>query len=262
MNSLEFEPNGIDDRENLQEFLTSENLEAITTEVVESTKLQEWAEAKFQKKFEAKDTAMAGDDNTNEFAEWKCLGDLFLLNENSFSPEAQKILQRNGIDVYADEVAELHIPTNDISVSKVRNSLRRLSEYVQSDERNTGRSPLKFIYGVTFLPAERFGFTKVELPQSAQDFAAAARVLESVKISTNTQIQKLETKIEAYVPDATNQKVTTIIKGEDETLVNMQQKLRRLKARKNTLEKYSQSDIALYYLSVDELADPKPSDKV
>jgi len=105
------------------------------------------------------------------------------------------ILQRNGVEIYGDEVLELHIPPQEADLEEVKKSFDRLREYLNANRRD--RSIPRYIYGVSYLAllAKRWGFTVVDLPSEIQETSGAAKILRSyVDATDNPKKQKIARK--------------------------------------------------------------------
>lgn len=214
-------------------------------------------QGKLEHKLDAKEAMMKGDNGSNTYEEWKCLGDFFLLNEGSISAEVSAFMRENGIDIFAEEVAELHIPTQDVGHNKLQRGLQRLSEYALSTDRNAGRPSLRFVYGITYLPADKFGFKKVTLPPQAQCISAAKSVLEKMKTQVEQDIAHAQSELDTH-DETARAKILQITSQPDGKRESLSASISRLNRRRNTLIKYQESDIALYYLPVTDLKKHMP----
>lgn len=164
-------------------------IENISNEILESDESLRYLRSKIQQKIEFKEQ-ISHDDGTNDFSPWKRLG-IFIVHEQKLPDELISILQRNNVDIYNDEVLELHIPPQEISLADVKKSFERLQEYLNANSSN--RSIAKYIYGVSYLAnlAKRYGFTVVNLPTGIQENTGASRVLKSYAAAT-TDSKKLK----------------------------------------------------------------------
>jgi len=163
--------------------LTPERVEDIGNEILDSPEAMEYLVKKIEDKIAFKQR-ISHDDGTNEFSTWKRLG-IFIIHQQRLPRELVSILDRKGIDLYDEDVLELHIPPQDIhSIEDVSGSFTRLKEYLVAN-RGEGRIP-KYIYGVSYLArlAKRWGFTVVDLPENIQEKSGAAKVLKSYADST------------------------------------------------------------------------------
>lgn len=243
----EFKPKSPEEMEKkIEATLTLENLDAVTRAYLDNLdgeKLKNM-KGKFDDKLDAKETFLTGDDGTNEYDEWKCLGNFFLLNEGFLSRELSGFLRKHGIDVYPGEVAELHIPTQDFKLENLRKGQSRLREYVNSKERNRHRPPLRFVYGITYLPADRFGFRKVKLPPYSPAFNAAKAFLKRMREQVDENLRQAILIQRQQVKDMLNGNR----RGK-----SISEEISKLKRRKATLDKVKDDDIALYYLPVSQL---------
>ena len=170
-------------REREEPRLTPERVEDIGSEMLDSPEVMEYLIKKIDDKLAFKQR-ISHDDGTNEFSPWKRLG-IFIIHQQKLPRELVSILDRKGIDVYGDEVLELHIPPQDIhSIEDVSDSFARLKEYLIAN-RSEGKIP-RYIYGVSYLArlAKRWGFTVIDLPENIQEKSGAAKVLKSYADST------------------------------------------------------------------------------
>ncbi len=160
-----------------QSELTPEQVEAIAREILANTESRNYLQAKIQQKKDFK-VQTSRDDGTNVFSSWKRLG-VFIVHEHKLPNQLVSILQENGVNIYGDDVLELHIPPQDTTLKDVKESFERLQEYLQ--ENSAIRSLPKYIYGVSYLAglAKRWGFTVVDLPEEIQKSTGAAQILES-----------------------------------------------------------------------------------
>jgi len=120
------------------------------------------------------------DDWSNDWAEWKRLW-IFILNIQLLPKDLVQIVRSNNIDIYWDEVWELHIPFQDISISEVSESMKRLKEYLRSNKDKV-KLP-KYLYWITYLSdiSNRYWFNVIDLPNSIRSRSWAARLLETYK---------------------------------------------------------------------------------
>jgi len=168
---------------------TPRQVESITNEILESDETMAYLRSKIQQKIDFKNK-VSHDDGTNDFSQWKRLG-IFIVHEQQLPDKLVSILQRNGVNIYNDEVLELHIPPQDISLQDVKKSFNRLQEYLNANR--TERHIPKYVYGVSYLAslAKRWGFTVVELPKDIQEDSGASKVLDSYATVT-TDLKKLK----------------------------------------------------------------------
>ena len=192
--------------------LDPERVENISNEILQSPEIMDYLRAKIQQKLDFKES-ISHDDGSNDFSPWKRLG-MFIVHEQRLPNELVNILQRNSIDIYDDEVLELHIPPQNASIADAKESFDRLREYLRARSED-GRIP-KYIFGVSYLArlAKHWGFTVVDLPDDIQKSSGAARVLPSFS--------------ERY-SDATDEK------------------------KKRMAQKYTTRDIKLCFISVEDL---------
>lgn len=157
--------------------LNPERVERISNELLESPEIVDYLNQKIQDKLDFKER-VSKDDGTNDFYPWKRLG-MFIVHEQKLPDKIVSTLQRNGVDVYGDEVMELHIPPQDLTIDNVQQSFGRLREYLKANQRE--RSIPRFIYGVSYLAplAKRWGFTALDLPEDIQKTSGAANILKS-----------------------------------------------------------------------------------
>jgi len=170
-----------------------ERIENISNEILRSPELMDYLGAKIQQKLDFKDR-VSHDDGSNDFYPWKRLG-MFIVHEQRLPDKLVSILQRNGVDIYGDEVLELHIPPQDADLEEVKKSFDRLREYLNANRRD--RNIPKYIYGVSYLAplAKRWGFTVVDLPSEIQETSGAANILRSyADASDNPKKQKIARK--------------------------------------------------------------------
>lgn len=104
--------------------LTHERVERISVELLESYELVDYLTKKIQDKIDFKER-VSNDDGTNDFYPWKRLG-MFIVHEQKLPDKLISTLLRNGVDIYGDEVMELHIPPQDLSIEIVQQSFSRL----------------------------------------------------------------------------------------------------------------------------------------
>jgi hypothetical protein len=198
---------------------TESRVEDISHEILENQEIMDYLTAKIQQKLDFKES-VSRDDGTNDFSPWKRLG-MFIVHEDRLPNELVSILHRNGVDIYGDEVLELHIPPQSASIADVKASLERLRQYLRARSEE-GRVP-RYIFGVSYLArlAEHWGFTVVDLPEDIQKSSGAAKVLPSFS--------------KRYT-DATDEK------------------------KKRIAEKYTTRNIKLCFISVDDLLSDKKVD--
>lgn len=156
--------------------LRSNQIEGITYEVLEDRELVEYLVTKIQQKIRFKQ-AVSHDDGTNDFAEWKRLG-MFIVNWKKIPDALVSILQRNGIDILADEILELHIPPHNATFSDIKESMTRLKEYLNANKSN--KKLPKYIVGISYLAAyaTRWGFSVIDLPDQIKGESGAAEILK------------------------------------------------------------------------------------
>lgn len=169
--------------------LTGQRIEDVYQSIENSPEVGRYLEQKINDKINFK-ARVTHDDGTNDFSEWKRLG-MFIVHEQRLPDELVSILKEHDIDVYGDEVMELHIPPQDSSPEEVRKSFDRLREYLTINKHDR-RLP-RYIYGVSYLAkyARRWGFTVVDLPESIRENSGAARVLESYATADDPKNKKL-----------------------------------------------------------------------
>lgn len=150
-------------------------IEGITHEILQEAELLSYLKKKIEQKIDFKQT-VSHDDGTNDFSEWKRLG-MFIVHWKRLPDSLISILRTNGVDIYADEVLELHIPPQSASLEDFSHSLDRLKEYLNFNKSDK-RIP-RYIYGVSYLAkfAKRWGFKVVDLPETIQGESGAAKVL-------------------------------------------------------------------------------------
>ncbi|KKP37548.1 MAG: hypothetical protein UR28_C0029G0030 [Candidatus Peregrinibacteria bacterium GW2011_GWF2_33_10] len=161
-----------------------ERVDNICRDVLNSRESMEFIFGKLNQKIQIKDK-ISKDDNSNTWEEWKRLG-IFIVREVNLPPEMCPILCGNGVDIYQDEtVLEIHIPPQTINLGDVPRSLRRLREYLWSN--NDRKLPVA-IYGISYLAnfASRFGgFHVVDLPIEMKRNSGAASLLELYRNSSD-----------------------------------------------------------------------------
>jgi hypothetical protein len=170
--------------------LEREEIENISNEILENYELVDYLQTKIQQKLDFKEK-VSHDDGTNDFHPWRRLG-MFIVHEQRLPEKFISILQRNGVDIYDDEVLELHIPPQNANLEIVGESFARIREYLNANKRE--RVIPKYIYGVSYLAplAKRWGFTVVPLPRYIQVTSGAANILQSYADSTdNPKKQKI-----------------------------------------------------------------------
>lgn len=167
-----------------------EMIENVSNEILRSPELMDYLGIKIQQKLDFKDR-VSHDDGSNDSYPWKRLG-MFIVHEQRLPDKLVSILQRNGVDIYGDDVLELHIPPQDADLEEVKKSFDRLRDYLNANRCN--RNIPRYIYGVSYLAqlARRWGFTVVDLPSEIQKTSGAANILRSYADTTdNPKKQKI-----------------------------------------------------------------------
>lgn len=159
-----------------------ERVARISQEILESREILSYLLAKIQEALEFKER-ISSDDGTNTPATWKRLG-MFIVHEKKLPQSLVSILQRNGVDIYEDEVLELHIPPQEGSFERLENSFKRLKEYLEANRKE--RHIPKYIYGVSYLAdvAKALKFKIIDLPPDIQERTGAAQVLRDYAAAT------------------------------------------------------------------------------
>lgn len=161
----------------------------IDREIQEDRELADYLLTKIQQKLAFKD-AVAVDDGTNDYYEWKRLG-MFIVHDHTLPDKLVTILQRNGLDIYSDEVLELHIPPQEANLDTVTKSLDRLREYLHTNSRQ--RNIPRFIFGISYLAtmSKLWGFEVIDLPNEIKENSGAATLLKKYSESENSKKRKI-----------------------------------------------------------------------
>lgn len=173
--------------------IEAEDIQNISNEIFQSPELKEYLGTKIQQKIDFKDR-VSEDDGSNDFYPWKRLG-MFIVHEQKLPEKLISILQWNGVNIYSDEVLELHIPPQEANLEVVAESFGRLREYLNANKRK--RVIPRYIYGVSYLAplAKRWGFKVIPLPSEIQETSGAANILRSYADATdNPKKQKIARK--------------------------------------------------------------------
>lgn len=169
---------------------TSNNISNMAEELANSNEFVTYLNNKIKRKEEIK-KAFWDDDWTNDWSDWKRLW-IFILNVQPLPEELVQTIRRNNIDIYWDEVWELHIPFQDLSIWEISESMKRLRNYLRAN-RDKVKLP-KYLYWITYLAdiSSRYWFTVIALPNSIKSKSWASRLLETYKKdSSNPKRQKI-----------------------------------------------------------------------